>query len=466
MMRRDHANLRRPLNWLAIGVAISALLMLTACGSAAQSESAAPESVEPQSQNAAEPSGVQIDEPAQGDAPAGSAVHGGDSGHGTAESAELSATVVINVPIQNRSTTLTRDDLRVSQGDTALLKFTSDEPGEVHLHGYDLTVPVSPGQPAELQFATTTAGAFGINFHAFAQDSMPMDAGDDGNSGAGPGDHGSMDHGPTESSVPIEVGVVAMAEDTGAVNVHIVTDGWRWAPEEVNQDDTPGAGHAHIYVDGVKLNRVYGPYYHIPNLDAGDREIRVTLNANSHGELTYAGQPLEATTMVAVPEAVHQRDTQPEAAPATRPMSVSVTAHEDPSGGYNLEVNPVGFTFDGADLGADLNRTRVDGSGEGYAQLYVDGVKTTRLYGPWLKLDALGAGAHDITVHLVTSDHRPYAWDGNLVEASITVHGTSDGAPKPTDASDHSGHDDPGHEHDAAAEIVAEVHLGNLEVYP
>ena len=85
-------------------------------------------------------------------------------------------TTTIDVNIANRATTSTRQDLRATQGDTVSLRFTSDEAGEVHLHGYDLTTLVSPDQPDGLTFEATNAGSFSLNFHVYASASLDVDA--------------------------------------------------------------------------------------------------------------------------------------------------------------------------------------------------------------------------------------------------------------------------------------------------
>ena len=70
----------------------------------------------------------------------------------------------------------------------------------------------------------------------------------------------------------------------------------------MDQPHTDGAGHAHIYVDGVKLGRVFENEYHIENLPPGEHEIRVSLNSNNHRELTYDGKKVEDTAIVTVPD--------------------------------------------------------------------------------------------------------------------------------------------------------------------
>jgi hypothetical protein len=36
---------------------------------------------------------------------------------------------------------------------------------EVHVHGYDLTAALTPGQPTELTFAATIPGVFEVELH-------------------------------------------------------------------------------------------------------------------------------------------------------------------------------------------------------------------------------------------------------------------------------------------------------------
>ena len=370
--------------------------------------------------------------------------------------------VVINMDIANRQTALARQDLQVEKGDTVSINFTADEPGEVHLHGYDLSVPVSPDEPGTLTFDADTAGAFGLNFHIYAPTPAMADQGDSTDGEMPHAGHGEMGDAPIASEVPVSVSVAAAVDAYGGVNVSISTDGWRWAPENVNAAHTPGEGHAHVYVDGVKINRVYGPYYHLAGLAPGERQIRVTLNANTHNGLLVDGELVAASTTVTVPEAASPPRQEREPVVVAAPMSLELVAHSDPLGGYNLEVIPSGFTF----AGPKVNRQFVPGVWEGHAGVAIDGVRHARLYGPWLKLPALDPGEHTVSVALLTNDGHPYYRNDNPVAASVVIHAA------PVDAGAHSSHGDAGHhshshgQGDAAREVVDEIHLGNLEVYP
>ncbi|MCY3802558.1 MAG: hypothetical protein OXG46_13405 [Chloroflexi bacterium] len=86
---------------------------------------------------------------------------------------------------------------------------------------------------------------------------------------------------------------------TGA-NLTIVTDGFIFTAENVNKPHVSGEGHAHVYVNGIKVGRLYGPSIHLDKMKAGMNEVRVTLNANTHEEYTWNGQPVTATATIHV----------------------------------------------------------------------------------------------------------------------------------------------------------------------
>ena len=60
------------------------------------------------------------------------------------------------------------EELALDSGDTARLEFRSDQPTEVHIHGYDKYVDVRPGKPARTRFPANLEGIFEIEDHASA----------------------------------------------------------------------------------------------------------------------------------------------------------------------------------------------------------------------------------------------------------------------------------------------------------
>jgi hypothetical protein len=55
--------------------------------------------------------------------------------------------------------------IRVKQGDAVKLRWTTDRPIVLHLHGYDIETKVAPGAVAEMAFAARATGRFPIEEH-------------------------------------------------------------------------------------------------------------------------------------------------------------------------------------------------------------------------------------------------------------------------------------------------------------
>ena len=56
-------------------------------------------------------------------------------------------------------------DIDVSKGDTVRLTVSSDAPGEIHVHGYDIEKSVAPGSPARFRFTADIEGRFEVESH-------------------------------------------------------------------------------------------------------------------------------------------------------------------------------------------------------------------------------------------------------------------------------------------------------------
>ncbi len=60
------------------------------------------------------------------------------------------------------------DVVRAEQGETLALRWTVDQEQELHLHGYDIEVEVTPEFPTTMIFVATAAGRFPTERHAAA----------------------------------------------------------------------------------------------------------------------------------------------------------------------------------------------------------------------------------------------------------------------------------------------------------
>ena len=204
------------------------------------------------------------------------------------------------------------------------------------------------------------------------------------------------------------------------LNVRLTTTGFTFTPEAVNGEDEPGTGHAHIYVDGVKITRLYGPFHHLAGVAPGEHEIRVALNTNSHADYIQGARLVDAVQTVAVPEPDESTaHVHPGGDAVEAPEGLSVSVHVEPdshsAGGVNVRIDTTGFAF------APLSVNGDHVPGEGHAHIYVDGVKVARVYGPWFFLGGLAAGEHEVRVTLTSNAHQPYVAGGEPVEATVVV---------------------------------------------
>ncbi len=115
----------------------------------------------------------------------------------------------------------------------------------------------------------------------------------------GHGKHGELLQLPEGTDVPT-LDIAVKPDPMSGWNLHIVTDKFRFSPENASAPHVAGEGHAHIYLNGKKVARHYGPWFHIAEMPKGKNTVKVTLNANDHRALGVAGKPLEASISVDV----------------------------------------------------------------------------------------------------------------------------------------------------------------------
>lgn len=83
-------------------------------------------------------------------------------------------------------------------------------------------------------------------------------------------------------------------------NLEVNVTNFQFAPDRLDQPSDPAEGHAHLYVNGEKITRLYGNWYYLESLPPGRHEITVSLNANGHEALMHNGQPIADTEVLDV----------------------------------------------------------------------------------------------------------------------------------------------------------------------
>ncbi len=72
----------------------------------------------------------------------------------------------------------------------------------------------------------------------------------------------------------------------------------------VTEDDAahvPGQGHAHVYLNGLKLGRLYDNSFELGSLSAGAYSLRIGLNTNDHRPYVSGGVPVESVFNFTIP---------------------------------------------------------------------------------------------------------------------------------------------------------------------
>ena len=144
----------------------------------------------------------------------------------------------------------------------------------------------------------------------------PHDHNDPAQHGAGMdhtmADHAAMGHGnkahaalhstPLEVAVGLapELSISVTADPMSGHNLHVMVDNFTFSPQNASRAHVTGEGHAHVYANGIKLGRLYGPWFHLEGLPKGEVDIKVTLTSNSHQPYAVNGVLVEATQKVNV----------------------------------------------------------------------------------------------------------------------------------------------------------------------
>ena len=83
-------------------------------------------------------------------------------------------------------------------------------------------------------------------------------------------------------------------------NVFLETANFRFAPQNLGTTIVANEGHAHLYVNGEKVARMYSPWHHLPAklLREGLNRLEVEFSANDHSVWGVAGEPIGADVLV------------------------------------------------------------------------------------------------------------------------------------------------------------------------
>ncbi|MFF8259477.1 hypothetical protein [Streptomyces virginiae] len=106
---------------------------------------------------------------------------------------------------------------------------------------------------------------------------------------------------PAEGAPEVQLAVRPDSED--GWNLQLSVNNFRFTPDSTGGAALPGAGHAHLELDGRKIARLYGPWFHLPaaQVPEGAHTLTVRLYADDHTAWAVSGKAVESTSQLTAP---------------------------------------------------------------------------------------------------------------------------------------------------------------------
>lgn len=90
------------------------------------------------------------------------------------------------------------------------------------------------------------------------------------------------------------------ADSMDGFNIFLETQNFRFTPQSVDTLPISNEGHAHLYVNGEKVARMYSPWHHLSGklLRDGINRVEVEFSTNDHSVWAVAGVPIGADVLI------------------------------------------------------------------------------------------------------------------------------------------------------------------------
>ena len=145
--------------------------------------------------------------------------------------------------------------------------------------------------------------------------------------------------------------------------------------ENASSQHIQGEGHGHLYVNDVKIARLYGEPYYLRDLNMGANTIRITLNTNNHLSYVFNGAAIEKNVEIVVEKNVENISkinlTEKEWSKAILPK-VKIEVVEDKMKGWNLHIKAKNYA---------LNEFDSESKSRGCFLLSINNENITKIFG-------------------------------------------------------------------------------------
>ena len=100
-----------------------------------------------------------------------------------------------------------------------------------------------------------------------------------------------------EASKPYpNVSLEILEDKLDGYNLFIKLENFILTPEDVGKKNHSNSGYMHLFVNDIKISRVYSNWFHIPGryFNLEENIIRLTSNSNLHYSFAINGNPIES----------------------------------------------------------------------------------------------------------------------------------------------------------------------------
>jgi len=145
------------------------------------------------------------------------------------------------------------------------------------------------------------------------QDDLDEGGNHDGDDHDEEGNHDEDEHShallEVNSSLPVpEISINVEEDKKSGYNLFLTTQNFTFNPDNASSEHVDGEGHAHLYINGKKITRLYSKAYYLGDFEKGSYTIVVELSSNDHSILSKNGNPIQASFELVVGEHDHQDD--------------------------------------------------------------------------------------------------------------------------------------------------------------
>ena len=189
--------------------------------------------------------------------------------------------------------------------------------------------------------------------------------------------------------------------------------------ENASSQHIQGEGHGHLYVNDVKIARLYGEPYYLRDLNMGANTIRITLNTNNHLLYVFNGAAIEKNVEIVVEKNVENISkinlTEKEWSKEILPK-VKIEVVEDKMKGWNLHIKAKNYA---------LNEFDSESKSRGCFLLSINNENITKIFGNNYHIGMLPKEHNIVKVLLMADNSSIYTYkDAAIMDFQLVMdHG-------------------------------------------